>query len=89
MALSEDQIIDLFNEACRETFNGLERFRYFASAIEAEVRKQDEALIRQMLEALENSSPHTDRSFVWKDGKWQNQRSAAITAARARLGEKT
>ena len=49
------------------------------------LRKQDEALIRQMLDALENSSPHTDRSFAWKDGKWQNQRTAAITAARARL----
>ena len=54
-------------------------------AIEDEVRKQDEALIQQMLDALENSSPHTDRSFAWKDGKWQNQRTAAITAARARL----
>ena len=52
MALSEDQIIDLFNEACRETFNGLEWFRYFARAIEAEVRKDDEALIRQMLESM-------------------------------------
>ena len=49
------------------------------------LRKQDTELIRQMLEALENSSPHTDRSFAWKDGKWQNQRTAAITAARARL----
>ena len=49
------------------------------------LRKQDEALIQQMLDALENSSPHTDRSFAWKDGKWQNQRTAAITAARARL----
>ena len=57
MALSEDQIIDLFNEACRETFNGLERFRYFARAVEAEVRKQDEALIRQLVEALEGSIP--------------------------------
>ena len=54
-------------------------------AIEDEVRKQDDALIQQMLDALENSSPHTDRSFAWKDGKWQNQRTAAITAARARL----
>ena len=45
MALSEDQIIDLFNDARRETFNGLERFRYFARAIEAEVRNsaQEEA----------------------------------------------
>ena len=49
------------------------------------LRKQDTELIRQMLDALENSSPHTDRSFAWKDGKWQNQRTAAITAARARL----
>ena len=39
MALSDDQIIALFNEACRETFNGLERFRYFARAIEAEARR--------------------------------------------------
>ena len=39
MALSEDQIIDLFNEACRETSNGLERFRYFARAIEAKARR--------------------------------------------------
>ena len=52
------------------------------------LRKQDEALIQQMLDALENSSPHTDRSFAWKDGKWQNQRTAAITAARARLESK-
>ena len=49
------------------------------------LRKQDTELIRQMLDALENPSPHTDRSFAWKDGKWQNQRTAAITAARARL----
>ena len=61
------------------------RLHNFARAIEAEVRKQDEALIQQMLDALGNSSPHTDRSFAWKDGKWQNQRTAAITAARARL----
>ena len=80
MALSEDQIIDLFNEACRETFNGLERFRYFARAIEAEVRKQDEALIRQMLDAL--TAPY--------DGvKLHGIQMAAITAARARRGEKT
>ena len=79
MALSEDQIIDLFNEACRETFNGLERFRYFARAVEAEVRKQDEALTRQMLDAL--TAPY--------DGvKLHGIQMAAITAARARLGGK-
>ena len=77
MALSEDQIIDLFNRACRETFNGLERFRYFARAIEAEVQKQDTALIRQMLDALEGSIAITM-------GK-MDLRNAAIAAARARL----
>jgi len=46
----------------------------FARAIEAEVRKQDEALIRQMLEALESAD--YNHAGV----------SAAITAARARLG---
>ena len=78
MVLSEDQIIDLFNEACRETFNGLERFRYFARAIEAEVRKSDESLIRQMLEALEK----VDQAMPFPVAR------QAITAARARLGGK-
>ncbi|MBW8463350.1 hypothetical protein, partial [Acidovorax sp.] len=54
--------------------------RGFALAIEAEVRKDDEALIGQMLEALENH-----------DGNYKLSKSmgaavdAAITAARARL----
>ena len=52
----------------------------FARSIEAEVRKQDEALIRQMLDAL--TAPY--------DGvKLHGIQMAAITAARARLGEKT
>lgn len=77
MALSEDQIIDLFNEVCRETFNGPERFRYFARAIEAEVRKSDEALILQLVEALEVAT-----TPLAKD---RQEVLAAITAARARL----
>ena len=82
MALSEDQIIDLFNEACRETFNGLERFRYFARAIEAEVQKQDTALIRQMKEALETcdeSDGYTGLRQFFDDKAVE----AAITARRA------
>ena len=80
MALSEDQIIDLFNEACRETFNGLERLRYFARAIEAEAQKQDTALIRQMKEALEVATTPlaADRQEVLR----------AVTAGRARLESK-
>ena len=87
MALSEDQIIDLFNEACRETFNGLERFRYFARAVEAEVRKQDDALIGQMLEVLEYVRNTPEAEYDSKAALSKAQ--AAITAARARLGEKT
>lgn len=45
-----------------------------ARAIEAEVRKDDEALIRQMLEALESQCGPKDAEEV-----------AAIAAARARL----
>lgn len=52
----------------------------FAHAIEAEVRKQDDALILQLVEALENTED--DCGFAPK------QTRAAITAARARLGEK-
>ena len=47
--------------------------RGFARAIEAEVRKDDEALIRKMLEALEQA-----------DYNYEGV-TAAITAARARL----
>ena len=88
MALSDEQIIGLFNEACREKFNGLERFRHFARAIEAEVRKQDTELIRQMLEALEtcDSADGYNGPYQFHDDKAVE---AAITAARARLGEKT
>ena len=75
MALSDKQIIDLFNVSCREKFNGLERFRHFARAIEAEVRKDDEALIRQLVEALEK----IDATMPFPVGRH------AITAARARL----
>jgi hypothetical protein len=54
----------------------------FARAIEAEVHKQDEALIRQLLEALENHAGNyklTAAQCVPFD--------FAVAAARARLGE--
>ena len=57
------------------------RLHNFARAIEAEVRKQDDALIRQLVEALEGSIPIAM-------GKAE-QRNTALIAARARLGEKT
>ena len=61
------------------------RLHNFARAIEAEVRKQDEALIRQTLEALEQSN-----ATLWEeDDDPSRPAHQAITAARARLGEKT
>ena len=72
MALTRDQIDDLAEDG---VFLG--NVYEIARAIEAEVRKQDEALIRWMLEALETA------------GVYPPSAQAAITAARARLGEKT
>lgn len=54
-------------------------------AIEAEARKQDDALILQLVEALEESAPHTDRKYRWKPEDWMRQRAEAINAGRARL----
>lgn len=54
-------------------------------AIEAAVRKDDEALIRQLVDALESSSQHTNTQYEWKNESWVTKRSVAISAARARL----
>ena len=64
------------------------RLHNFARAIEAEVCKQDTELIRQMLEALNtcDESDGYNGPYQFHDDKAVE---AAITAARARLGEKT
>ena len=62
------------------------RLHNFARAIEAEVRKQDEALIRQMLEVLEYVRNTPEAEYDSKAALSKAQ--AAITAARARLGGK-
>ena len=64
------------------------RLHNFARAIEAEVRKQDDVLILQLVEALEYSSPNTNVAYAWQDERWALKRFEAITAGRARLGEK-
>jgi len=63
-------------------------FRALVKLTEAEVRKQDDALIRQMLDALEtcDSADGYNGPYQFHDDKAVE---AAITAARARLGEKT
>lgn len=70
--LSDEQIRAHWNN-----YSPTKGIESFARAIEAEVRKQDDELIQQMLEALEAAGVYPPSS------------QAAITAARARLGEKT
>ena len=103
MALSDDKLWDLWNAQGTDDMSCAEAF-VFARAIEAEVRKQDEALILQMLEALERAKKHhftTSLPLVIEnygskikcanEGSivWRGLVPSAITSARARLGEKT
>lgn len=80
MALSDKEISALYFEALGSQHlreQDRKMVTRFAHAIEAEVRKQDEALIRQLVEALEYHRAQTrpiDRT------------DEAITAGRARLG---
>ena len=85
--LSELQIMNKWASVLTEYKSIGERIFEFARAIEAEVRKQDEALIRQMLEALEYVRNTPEAEYDSKAALSKAQ--AAITAARARLGEKT
>ena len=77
--LSELDMMNLWAKQLTGYASQWERLFGFGYAVEAEVRKQDEALIRQMLEALKQfqyrvcESIHPD--FV----------DEAVTAARARL----
>lgn len=75
MALTTEQVRELW-----ENYNPTKGIESFARSIEAEVRKQDEALIRQLVGALENSS-----DLVFKDTTKADARDLAITAGRARL----
>lgn len=77
--LTDDQIIAVLKsmQGGKAGFRVYWGYVTFARAIEAEVRKDDEALIRQMLEALE-----------FEAGNWKlvpELTQAAIAAARARL----
>lgn len=83
MALSNEQIVQLSLEWPAET-NDWASHIDFARAIEAEVRKQDEALIRQLAEALEtcDNADGYHGPYQYHDDKAVE---AAITAARARL----
>ena len=83
MALSDEQIRELAEDGL--FFSSIYEI---TRAIEAEVRKQDEALIRQMLEAL-NTCDESDGYTGLRQFFDEKAVESAITAARARLGEKT
>jgi len=101
--LSESKIRWLWSEAHNDTSDRM-AYQVLAEMVEAEVRKQDDALILQMLEALERAKKHhftTSLPLVIEnygskikcanEGSivWRGLVPSAITAARARLGEQT
>ena len=77
MALSELDMMNLWAKQLTGYKSQWERLFGFGYAVEAEVRKQDDALIQQMLEALEKIDAAMPFPVAYH----------AITAARARLGE--
>ena len=104
MALTPEQIAEMMRETWGCASIAPRHAVGFARAVEAEVRKQDDALIRQMHDALcecaEDSQEQLDRMEAAKLRQYKPQAVAcqestidaakrAITAARARLGEKT
>ena len=72
--LSELQIMNKWASVLTGYKSTGERIFEFARAIEAEVRKQDDALILQLVEALERCTKHDDADY------------ASLLAGRARLG---
>ena len=81
MALTPEQIAEMMRETWGCASIAPRHAVGFARAIEAEVRKQDDELIQQLVEALEGSIPIAMGNA--------EQRNTALIAARARLGEKT
>lgn len=90
--LSDLDMMNLWAKQLTGYASQWERLFGFGYAVEAEVRKQDDALIRQMLEALEQSQPFTEACANGKRMQWWgaqlDRAQDAITAGRARLGGK-
>ncbi len=70
-----------------ENYSPTKGIESFARSVEAEVRKDDEALIRQMLEAAIAIYPHLSGLAVASDEALSllQQQISVIAAARARL----
>lgn len=88
MALSDEQIAEMMRETWGCASIAPRHAMGFARAIEDEVRKQDDALIQQMLDAL-NTCDESDGYTGLRQFFDDKAVESAITAARARLGEKT
>ena len=73
--LSDDRIAEMMRDTWGCASIAPRHAEAFARSVEAEVRKQDDALIQQLVEALEYKG-----RAPWK------KRQPAIAAGRARLG---
>ena len=81
--LTDEQIESIFLDNGWSFGERADMYIPVGRAIEAEVRRQDDALIRQMLEALEQS-----HATLWEeDDDPERPAHAAIAAVRARLLE--
>lgn len=81
MSLSELQVMNAWASVLTGYKSTGERIFNFARAIESEVRKDDEALIRQMLEHLEVVTDAGPDGEGWQSQDLKN----TIAAATARL----
>ena len=89
MALSELDMMNLWAKQLTGYKSQWDRLFGFGYAIEAEVRKQDDALIRQMLEAMEGVKALNMGGELALWTAEFDRLLSATTAAHARLGEKT
>lgn len=102
MALSDKQISQMWSEAHNDTSDRM-AYQVLARAIEAEVRKQDDALIQQLADALDECKDSTQERIdtltesgidkhkprYFRSYVQDLQRAAdAISAARVRLESK-
>ena len=84
MALTPEQIGRISRPYGESSIQGFDHILAFAQAIEAEVRKQDEALIRQLVAALETCNGGDGYNGPYP---YYIERAVelVITAARARI----
>lgn len=71
-----------------ENYSPTKGIESFARSVEDEVRKDDEALIRKMLEALESATASHELGIL-QAGEGIRQLRGTIAAARARLAPPT